>query len=57
VEDTNFTEKYNRNTASFSFIDFSSQFNKEHFNVPPLNIRTGWARVDQFECALAPALH
>ena len=57
MEDANFTEKYNRHSASFSLTDFSAQFNKEHFNVSPLNIRTGWTRVDQLECSLVPALH
>jgi hypothetical protein len=49
VADTNFTEQYNPASACFALTDFSSQFNKEHLNVSPLNIRTGWACVDQFE--------
>ena len=57
MEDTNFTKKYNPYSASFALTNFSAQFNKEHLNVSPLDIRTGWACVDQFERALVPALH
>lgn len=57
MKDTNFTEKHDRYPASFSFTDLCSKFCKEHLNVSPLDIRTGRAGVDQFECALVSALH
>jgi hypothetical protein len=52
VEDTHFAKQDYRHSASFALRDLGSKNLEQSFDVLPYDVRTGWTRIDRFECAL-----
>ena len=44
-------------TTTLSLADFSAQFDKQRFNIAPLDVSTRGAGEDQFESSLVLPLH
>ena len=42
MEDANFVEEHDSDTAALTFTDFCANLLKQCLNIAPLNVRTDW---------------
>lgn len=57
MEDADFFEQNDGDTATFTLGDFRAEANQQSFYVLPSDVRTGRVGEDCFECLLMRALH
>ena len=57
MEHSHFLEEDHSYTTTLSFADFCAQFDKQRFDIAPLDISTRGASEEQFESSLVLPLH
>ena len=57
VKNPSLSKQTNTNTGTFSLAQFCSEFDKQRFDVGPVDIAAGWSGKYQFQCFLMLAFH
>lgn len=57
MKNPSFSKQTNTNAGTFSLAQFRSEFDKQRFDVGPVDIAAGWPGKNQFQCFLVLAFH
>ena len=57
MKNPSFAKQTNTNTGTFSLTQLRAKFDKQRFDVSPINIAAGWSGKYQFQCFLMFAFH